>query len=403
MRFSVLELKMSAESDVEFCRRVGEKSDRARPLVVGFFTEWSKSTLLKNCKYLQETEMSHMFIMNDLTEKQRRMEKELINKAERRNVEELTDEDRAKNFVWKVVGRKGQKKIINSLGQDWEVSRRGAAAGRGPGRGQAPRAALGNVNLLPTRKRLAAEQSSCDSTSKRSRQPQETEIRRRCTTEEKRSRNERQIHAKGKRNKRQAGRTDRTGDESHGGGEYRRGGGGTGNQQRGRGPNAGQPAGDPQRADRPDPGNDGGERGGGGGEPGGGDDQVQAGRKLDKTATLKFLYLNAQSIASKIDELLCVAEDLKPDLVFITESWCNDNVTNAYLTIPGYQLAPDLRSDRVDTCSGIGGGLLVHAKHGMNILLVETNVNFNQHVGFKLVTETDTELYSSLSAAKIQS
>jgi hypothetical protein len=46
--FTVLELSMQAESDMEFCRRVGEKSDRARPLVVGFFTEWSKSTLLKN-------------------------------------------------------------------------------------------------------------------------------------------------------------------------------------------------------------------------------------------------------------------------------------------------------------------------------------------------------------------
>jgi Reverse transcriptase (RNA-dependent DNA polymerase)/Endonuclease-reverse transcriptase len=85
-----------------------------------------------------------------------------------------------------------------------------------------------------------------------------------------------------------------------------------------------------------------------------------------------------------------VAEDLKPDLLFITESWCNDNVTNAYLTIPGYQLAPDLRYDRADTCSGIGGGLLVYAKTGMQILSVETNVNFNQHVGFKLVTDTDT-------------
>jgi hypothetical protein len=77
---------------------------------------------------------------------------------------------------------------------------------------------------------------------------------------------------------------------------------------------------------------------------------------------LKFLYLNAQSIANKIDELICGAEDLKPDLLFITESWCNENVTNAYLTIPEYQLAPDLRNDRVDTSCGIGGGLLVYVK-----------------------------------------
>jgi hypothetical protein len=69
--------------------------------------------------------------------------------------------------------------------------------------------------------------------------------------------------------------------------------------------------------------------------------------------------------------------DLKPDLLFITERWCNDNVTNAYLTIPGYQLALDLRNDRADTCSGIGGGLLVYAKTDMQLLSVEMNVNFN--------------------------
>jgi hypothetical protein len=45
-------------------------------------------------------------ITNDLTEKQQRMEKELNMEAERRNAEELTEEDRAKNLVWKVVGRK---------------------------------------------------------------------------------------------------------------------------------------------------------------------------------------------------------------------------------------------------------------------------------------------------------
>jgi hypothetical protein len=57
---------------------------------------------------------------------------------------------------------------------------------------------------------------------------------------------------------------------------------------------------------------------------------------------LSFLYLNAQSIASKLDELTCTANDLQPDLIFITESWCNENVTNAFLAIPGYELATDL-------------------------------------------------------------
>jgi hypothetical protein len=71
----VLDINIVAETDVEFCRRVGERSDRDRPLVVGFFTDWARSTLLKNCRFLAETELSNISIVPDLTEKQRKMER----------------------------------------------------------------------------------------------------------------------------------------------------------------------------------------------------------------------------------------------------------------------------------------------------------------------------------------
>ena len=44
----------------------------------------------------------------------------------------------------------------------------------------------------------------------------------------------------------------------------------------------------------------------------------------------------------KIDELQCVAAEKRPDLILITESWCNDDITNAFLAIDGYELVPDL-------------------------------------------------------------
>jgi hypothetical protein len=40
--FTVLDINVAVETDVEFCRRIGEKSERARPLVVGFYNEWAK-------------------------------------------------------------------------------------------------------------------------------------------------------------------------------------------------------------------------------------------------------------------------------------------------------------------------------------------------------------------------
>lgn len=155
--FTILDINVSVEMDVEFCRRVGERSDRARPLVVGFFTEWSKSVLLKNCRYLADSEMSHLSIANDLTEKQRRLEKDLVKEAERRNAEELTAEERTKNLEWRVVGKKGQKRLIKTYGQADRARgavQRGATRG-GFGRGARGAAAAPTTNLLPVAQRAA--------------------------------------------------------------------------------------------------------------------------------------------------------------------------------------------------------------------------------------------------------
>ncbi len=70
---------------------------------------------------------------------------------------------------------------------------------------------------------------------------------------------------------------------------------------------------------------------------------------------LKILYLNAQSIVKKIDELACVAGNLAPDIILITESWCNSDITDAFLSFDGYELQTELRLDRQDTPQGRGG------------------------------------------------
>ena len=150
--FEILEVNVSAENDVEFCRRVGEQGERSRPLIVGFYTDWSRSILLKNARYLNGTEMEELSIAPDLTQRQRAAEREMIQEAERKNEEELTEEDLSKNLVWRVVGKKGQKRLIKCYNQsgagaemrgNWRgmsrgrvASRSGATAGsRGSARG----------------------------------------------------------------------------------------------------------------------------------------------------------------------------------------------------------------------------------------------------------------------------
>ena len=71
-----------------------------------------------------------------------------------------------------------------------------------------------------------------------------------------------------------------------------------------------------------------------------------------------------------------------PDLVLITETWCNPTVSNAQLNIKGYFIDPELRSDRCDTANGIGGGLIVYCRDGLNIIPVDNDSIFTQFKQF---------------------
>ena len=73
---------------------------------------------------------------------------------------------------------------------------------------------------------------------------------------------------------------------------------------------------------------------------------------------------------------------MEPDLILITETWCNSDITNAHLCIAGYELQPDLRVDREDTKGGRGGGLLVYSKLGLQILKLDSGAAFKQHCKF---------------------
>jgi hypothetical protein len=115
--------------------------------------------------------------------------------------------------------------------------------------------------------------------------------------------------------------------------------------------------------------------GGGGGGGGGGN------------GGLKILYLNAQSILSKLNDLDATTCDTKPDIVLVSESWCNSSILNSGLNLAGYDLNNDLRTDRSDTTNGIGGGLLVYARKGLVILPSDKNNDFNQFLCFDVMTD----------------
>ena len=74
----------------------------------------------------------------------------------------------------------------------------------------------------------------------------------------------------------------------------------------------------------------------------------------------------------------------EPDIILLTESWCNDSITNSQLNLFGYYIDPELRVDRLDTNNGIGGGLLVYCKVGLNITPIPNSSSFNQYIQFSV-------------------
>ena len=100
--------------------------------------------------------------------------------------------------------------------------------------------------------------------------------------------------------------------------------------------------------------------------------------------TLTIIYGNARSILSKINDLQALAEDKKPEIILVSETWLIDNINAAVLNIDGYTLESNLRCDRKDTSNGIGGGLLVYSKLGLNIVPIENINSFNQYSSFTI-------------------
>ena len=113
------------EDAVRFCRRVGEKKDEPRPLVCGFWDERDRNKILRNAWKLEGTDFENVSICPDLTRKQREEEADMRKEADRRNAEELTEEDQAKNLRWAAVGDRGQRFLVKTTAREQRTGGRG--------------------------------------------------------------------------------------------------------------------------------------------------------------------------------------------------------------------------------------------------------------------------------------
>ena len=143
-------LKMNiTRSAICFCQRVGEKGDTPRPLVVGLSRESQKEDLLDLAHELRHTNFAEVGIVPDLTQEQRKDEGEMVKEAKRRN-QSRSQDDRAKNLVWKVIGRRGEKRLVKVAEKEGD-SRVGPRRRGGGGLQRGGGGALGGQPLLPMR------------------------------------------------------------------------------------------------------------------------------------------------------------------------------------------------------------------------------------------------------------
>lgn len=295
-----INVKLNIETDVKFVRRIGEKKDATRPLLVGLIDPNTRGTILNNASKLANTQFSGISLVPDLTKRQREEDEEVRKLCETRNRERSGDD---LNFIWKPLGPQGSRRPVRTRIQREQEGSRITRPN--------PRAR----NLSPEREKGTRRMSE-----KRGRE-EDTERRR--------------------------GGTETDEEIEH---EERTGGrGGRGNH---------------------------------------GDQQPTTHNKDLKT--LKLLYLNAQSVVSKINELKITVCDLQPDIVLITESWCNKNISNSVIKLDGYELCSELRRDRTDTTNGIGGGLLVYVKYGRTVLPCDKYSSFNQFCKFIYKSEKES-------------
>ena len=131
----MLDMDREAEEEIKTCRRIGERGEEPRPMIMVLRTEEARRKALDRTRKLRNTTYEDVGIVPDLTVEQRREEQEMVEEVERRNEEDLTEEDKAKNLKWLLVGPRGAKKIIKGTQRGDQVGWRGRASGRGIGRG----------------------------------------------------------------------------------------------------------------------------------------------------------------------------------------------------------------------------------------------------------------------------
>ena len=99
-------------------------------------------------------------------------------------------------------------------------------------------------------------------------------------------------------------------------------------------------------------------------------------------ADIKCVCMNARKIITKKTELNIMVDDITPHIIGITESWANNDITDAELGLEGYVM---FRKDRMGRR---GGGVLLYIKETIPAyeLQLQEEADCNEAIWCNLVT-----------------
>lgn len=98
---------------------------------------------------------------------------------------------------------------------------------------------------------------------------------------------------------------------------------------------------------------------------------------------LSFVHLNTQSLFPKIGEIQVLADDVKPDILCLSETWLSDKIPDGLIYLPNYTI---FRADRL-SCKR-GGGLACYVSDqivdGFNATKYRSSWRSNEHIELQL-------------------
>ena len=117
--FSALKVKVN-EADVKFTARIGKLTAAAatkpRPVKLSFWNLPLRDQIFNAARNLPKTAFHAISIVPDLTDSQRKEDKELHAKAEKMNAK-MSRED-SENYVYRCVGRRGERQLLKLKKRD---------------------------------------------------------------------------------------------------------------------------------------------------------------------------------------------------------------------------------------------------------------------------------------------